>query len=317
VTAQKRAASRAKARSKTTRKSQPVARTKPDKITGKQYYESLKEEIADAERSNRTTRRNLSLTAQNLLGLCDDVIDDNVEDAAACFNGDRQAKVLAAYNRLRPLSHTLFYANLNYKTYVAEIVAKAGAELAAKIQEGRRLQVLGHHWLKMLAGMGVITQETLQSILDGTGDDDTAGDCQQLGEILDDNFGFIAQTAPNHPEPDKKLTRSDVRRMAELGTELVELIQRAGGTIPAGQTDWTDQVQAIYALLEKEYHEVRSALAHLFDYEKRPEEGALVITLWSMGAVPRRPARKSAEASPNKDDEKKEPGDDEKKEPGE
>jgi hypothetical protein len=295
-----------------------------DKATAKKYYESfLAEIVAFEERSDRALRRNLSLTSQNLLGLSDEMIDGNVEAAAAYFNEDHQKKILAAYSRLKPLSHILFYANLNYRLFLAEVVANAGAELATKITEGRRLQKMGHHWLTLLAGMGVISQKTLQSILEGEGDDDTAGDCQQSGEILDDKFVYIAQTAPNHPDPELKMTRADVRRMAELGTELIELIQQAGNTVPEGETDWSDRVQVIYAMLEKDFHVVRTALSFLFDYEKRQEEAArLVTSLWTLGAAARRPSRKPADPGKRKAEEtkpvdEKKPAEAETTEPGE
>lgn len=277
------------------RRQAPVAKELEDKATGRRLYERFAPEVAALELADQKLPPiDIPYTSSRLLWICSQLIDTVIVAAAAMLVPEWRERLMAAWKRLRPLNHALFFA---YQQYLLHGVPPAQRDsIKERVERGYALARVGKHYLQALGHHNLVDAATVAQILSGTNVDDMVADLVNLGEVLSHHQPAIAAMQSFIQDPDLELTPAMIAEMSELGIELRDALSGAAeGAAEGDETvDWRRQVMGLWQLLERDYSLVRFFVRCYLHIEGREDDVTVLTTLRGMTqAGLRRPAEEN------------------------
>lgn len=230
-------------------------------------------------------RVDLGFTVDRHLWTLTHQIDSEIKAAAAIFGPEWKEKILAAWERQRPMNHALHYADGEYQ--LRGLPAAKRPTLKERLEEGFGLASLGKYWLKPLAHVGAISEEMLAKILAGTTADDMIDDLQRCGPLLYDNRGLLAGMQRFVTDESRRITPELIERMSTLGVELRDALAATRDAVDEHGINWKQMTVGLFLLLEADYTVVRHAVRCYLALMGREDEADAIPTLRGMSQLGR------------------------------
>jgi hypothetical protein len=248
--------------------------------TGKRRWSLFKDEAEKAAKeSTGLPAADIFDTADLCLGIHLNVFEPEKKGTSKRLTAADRKDFEAAFKRIRNLDHALYFAASRYSVIGVPFWQKPG--MPELVEEGMALASKGKAWLRPLVLLSAITADEAGRITAGTGRPDMIRDLINLGVVLDENWALIKHMfrAPKQKEQPvlPSISKRDVTRMSELGSELRDKLEAAGSDEPKGEIDWRKQVIGLFALLERDYDTIRDCVGfHMRRSGRRDEADALV-----------------------------------------
>jgi hypothetical protein len=251
-----------------------------DEKTGKKRWSLFKDEAEKAAKDAAgLPSSDVFETADLCLGIHLNVFEPEKKGTMKRLSAADRKDFEAAFKRIVGLDQALYFAASRYSVIDVPLWQKPG--MPELVAEGMALAAKGKAWLRPLVLLGAITAEEAGRITAGTGRPDMIQDLINLGVVLDEDWTLIKHMLRIPKQEGEtllpKITKRDVSRMSELGTDLREKLEADGSDEPKGEVDWRKQVIGLFALLERDYDTVRDYVGlHLRRSGRRAEADALV-----------------------------------------
>jgi hypothetical protein len=254
---------------------------RPDPVTCQKLWVKVQDRvraIPESELPAQLPRVGILDLVVLLVGFIDEHIRPFIGPALQWVNSKKAELFEAAFVHLEEEAMALFHAEGMRSAYGSLRDQRIREALDRDLAHAESSRALGLHWLELLAGLGRVPGETVQSIRSGRGQLDLASDLVTISTYLAEQWDALKPLQDIESRQEMKLDENGIEAMSLEGKSLLGLLGGIACTDENG-IDWRQQVIAIHTLLERDYNVVTAALVFAHQMTGNADELAEIYSL--------------------------------------